>query len=80
MSNRIIATAAKPLKPLALFAALALSLSGCLENNAQRGLAGAAGGAVIGSAVGGSPVTGAVIGGAAGYFCNELNVPGCKNR
>lgn len=54
-------------------------LAGCLENNAQRGVAGAAGGAVISSAVGGSPVTGAVVGGAAGYFCKDLNVPGCRN-
>ena len=54
MSTQIIASAAKPLKSPVLFAALALSLSGCLENNTQRGLAGAAGGAVISSAVGGS--------------------------
>ena len=25
-------------------------------------------------------VTGAVVGGAAGYFCRDLNVPGCENR
>ena len=80
MSTQIIVSAAKPLKSPVLFAALALSLSGCLENNTQRGLAGAAGGAVISSAVGGSPVAGAVIGGAAGYFCQDLNVPGCTNR
>jgi len=57
-----------------------IGLSGCLENDAQRGLAGAAGGAVISGATGGSPITGAVVGGAAGYFCNDLNVPGCRNR
>lgn len=56
------------------------ALTGCLENNAQRGVAGAAGGAAIAGATGGSPVTGAVIGGAAGYFCQDLNVPGCQNR
>ena len=43
-------------------------------------IAGAAGGAVISGATGGSPVTGAVIGGAAGYFCRDLNVPGCRNE
>ncbi|WP_323784240.1 twin-arginine translocation signal domain-containing protein [Leisingera sp.] len=47
---------------------------------AGTGVAGAAGGAVISSATGGSPVTGAVVGGAAGYFCRDLNVPGCRNN
>lgn len=56
------------------------SVSGCLANDTERGLAGAAGGAVISGATGGSPVTGAVIGGAAGYFCRDLNVPGCRNE
>jgi osmotically inducible lipoprotein OsmB len=68
-----------PMKSLLLFTALSLSLSGCLANDAERGLAGAAGGAVIGG-VTGNPVTGAVIGGAAGYFCRDLNVPGCRNE
>ena len=54
-------------------------LGGCLANNTERGIVGAAGGAVISGATGGSPVTGAVIGGAAGYFCKDLNVPGCRN-
>ncbi len=51
-------------------------LGGCLGNDTERGLAGAAGGAVISGATGGSPVTG----GAAGYFCRDLNVPGCRNE
>ena len=55
-------------------------LTGCLGNDTERGIAGAAGGAVISGATGGSPVTGAVIGGAAGYFCRDLNVPGCRNE
>lgn len=62
-----------------LFATLVVSLSGCLANDTERGLAGAATGAVIGGVTGGSPVTGAVVGGAVGYFCRDLNVPGCKN-
>lgn len=66
-----------PIKPILLLTSLVFGLSGCLENDAERGLVGAAGGAVIGSATGGSAVTGAVIGGAAGYFCRDLNVPGC---
>lgn len=55
-------------------------LAGCLQNDTQRGVAGAAGGAVISGATGGSPITGAVVGGAAGYFCKDLNVPGCRNN
>ena len=55
-------------------------LTGCLENDTQRGVAGAAGGAIIAGATGGSPITGAVVGGAAGYFCKDLNVPGCKTK
>lgn len=68
-----------PLKSL-LLSFIFLGLAGCLENNIQRGVAGAAGGAVISGATGGSPLTGAVVGGAAGYFCNDLNVPGCQNK
>ncbi|TCO69120.1 hypothetical protein [Rhodovulum euryhalinum] len=67
------------IKSSLLMMAFALALSGCLENDAQRGLAGAAGGAVISGATGGSPATGAIVGGAAGYFCRDLNVPGCRN-
>jgi hypothetical protein len=55
-----------------------LLLAGCLETNAERGLAGAAGGAIVSDALGGNAVTGAVVGGAAGYFCRDLNVPGCE--
>jgi osmotically inducible lipoprotein OsmB len=68
------------IKSFALFSIVAISLSGCLANDTERGLAGAAGGAVIAGATGGSPVTGAVVGGAAGYFCRDLNIPGCRNN
>jgi len=61
-------------------AALLSSLAGCLQNNAQRGIAGAATGALIADATGGNAVTGALIGGAAGVFCRDLNVPGCINN
>ena len=64
------------LAPLAL---ASFGLSGCLASDAERGLAGAAGGAVLSDVTGGSPLTGAVVGGAAGYFCRDLNVPGCRN-
>ncbi len=65
------------LKPFVLLTIAALGLSACLANDTERGLVGAAGGAVIAGATGGSPVTGAVVGGAAGYFCRDLRVPGC---
>jgi osmotically inducible lipoprotein OsmB len=61
-----------------LLPVLALALGGCLDTNAERGLAGAAGGAVVSDALGGNALTGAVVGGAAGYFCRDLNVPGCE--
>ncbi|MCB6178240.1 hypothetical protein LHP98_08870 [Rhodobacter sp. Har01] len=64
------------LKPLLLLIPAALALSGCLTTDTERGLAGAAGGAVIADVTGGSAVTGAVIGGAAGVFCDDLGV--CK--
>lgn len=69
-----------PMKSFLMSSALALGLSGCLANDTERGLAGAAGGAVIAGATGGDPLIGAVVGGAAGYFCRDLNVPGCKNN
>lgn len=68
-----------PVRTLLLSVTIAFGLSGCLANDAERGIAGAAGGAVIAGATGGSPVTGAVVGGAAGYFCRDLDVPGCRN-
>lgn len=65
-------------KPFLVLATLVVGLSGCLANDTERGLAGAATGAVIGGVTGGSPVTGAVVGGAVGYFCRDLNVAGCR--
>lgn len=57
---------------LILAAAAVASLSACLDNDLERGLAGAAAGAVIADAVGGDPVTGAIAGGAAGALCDEV--------
>ncbi|MEO1796867.1 MAG: hypothetical protein AAFR53_07615 [Pseudomonadota bacterium] len=51
-----------------------LVLAGCLDTDAERAVAGAAGGAVIDRALGGSGATGAVIGGAAGVFCDDAGV------
>lgn len=49
-------------------------LAGCLDNDAERGVAGAAAGAVIADATNNSAVTGAIIGGAAGVFCDDAGV------
>jgi hypothetical protein len=68
------------IKTLVLLSAITMGLSGCLANDTERGIAGGAGGAVIAGATGGSPLTGAVVGGAAGYLCRDLNVPGCRNN
>ncbi len=50
------------------------TLSGCLQNDSQRALAGAAGGAVIADALGGNAVTGAVAGAAAGALCDDVRL------
>jgi osmotically inducible lipoprotein OsmB len=60
-----------------LAVAATLGLSGCLASDTERGLVGAAGGAVILGVTGGRPDTGAVVGGAVGYFCRDLRAPGC---
>ncbi|WP_298359228.1 hypothetical protein [uncultured Litoreibacter sp.] len=44
------------------------------DNDAERGLVGAAGGAVVSKAVGGDLLTGAVIGGVGGVFCDDVGV------
>ena len=53
-------------------------LAGCLQNNTQRALVGAAGGAVAADAFGGNAVTGAAVGAAAGALCNQAGVNACK--
>ena len=66
------------IKTLLVLPLLALPLAGCLETRGEQAAVGAVGGAVVADALGGNAVTGAVVGGAAGYFCKDLNVPGCK--
>lgn len=61
------------LRTLALLT-VALGLSACLDTDTERGLAGAAGGAVIADVTGGSALTGAVVGGAAGVFCDDVGI------
>ena len=67
-------------KSLTLMALLSTALSGCLENDGQRALAGAAGGAVIAGATGVDPLTGALIGGAGGALCNQAGINACRNK
>ena len=69
-----------PIKSIVILTPIVFALSGYLANNAQRAAAVAVGGAVIADVTGGSALTGAVVVGAAGYFCNDLNVPGCRNK
>ncbi|MEJ6479629.1 MAG: hypothetical protein QNL92_13220 [Octadecabacter sp.] len=57
---------------LFLVATAVVSLSACLDTDAERGLAGAAAGAVIADATGGNVVNGLLIGGAAGVFCDDV--------
>lgn len=57
---------------LSFAAAAILSLAACLDNDLERGLAGAAVGAVVADATGGDAVTGAIVGGAAGALCDEV--------
>jgi len=61
---------------LILATSVVVSFAACdvIDNDTERGVLGAAGGAVVASATGVNPVTGALIGGAAGVFCDDLNV------
>lgn len=55
-------------------AALVTTLAGCLQTDTQRGLAGAAAGALVADATDNSALTGAVLGGAAGVFCDDAGI------
>lgn len=50
------------------------ALAGCMQNDGQRALAGAAAGAVIADATDNSVLTGAALGGLAGTFCDDAGV------
>lgn len=69
-----------PFIPPTCLATGVTALSECLATDAEHGHAVAASGTFISAAMGGGPFTGAVIGGAAGYLCRDLNVPGCRNN
>ena len=60
-------------KTILLLAAV-LGMSACVASDGERALVGAAGGAVVAEATGGSALTGALIGGAAGVVCDDVGV------
>ena len=59
---------------LLLLPILALPLAGCLDNDTERGFAGAAGGALIADALDTNVAAGAIIGGGAGIFCDDAGI------
>ena len=69
-------------KTILLIALLSTPLAGCMQDPASRGLAGAATGALVADATGGSAINGAVIGGLAGVAtCGvNLGLPPCYNQ
>ena len=62
------------------FAAVAalLTLAACGDTDLERGVSGAAIGAVTAEVLGGNVVTGAAIGGAAGVLCDDLTPENCR--
>jgi hypothetical protein len=68
-------------KSLVIFALLSTSLSGCMQDPASRGLAGAAAGALVADALDENMVAGAALGGLAGAAtCGiELGLPPCNS-
>jgi len=65
-------------KLFALALAALIGLAGCIDTDLERGLAGAAAGALLADAVGGNAFTGALIGGAAGATCDDLGAKACQ--
>ena len=68
-------------KSLIVFAILSTTLSGCMQDPASRGMAGAAAGALVADATNSDVLTGALIGGLAGVAtCGiELGLPPCNS-
>lgn len=50
------------------------ALAGCLDNDAERALAGGLAGAAIAEVTGGSGTTGAIAGAAAGALCDDTGL------
>jgi len=62
------------IRSLVLLTAAAMALSACLDNDLERGAAGAAAGVIIAETTDGNTVAGAVIDGAAGVLCDDVGV------
>ena len=58
--------------------AATLGLAACGDTDLERGVSGAAIGAVGAELTGGSAVTGAAVGGAAGVLCDDLTPELCR--
>lgn len=54
--------------------ALVTGLSGCLQTDGQRAIAGAAAGAVVADALDENIVAGAAVGGLAGATCDDMGI------
>lgn len=66
-------------KAILFLALLTLPVAGCMQDPASRGVAGAAAGALVADATGGSAINGAVIGGLAGVAsCQIPGTAGCQ--
>jgi hypothetical protein len=68
-------------KSLLVVAVLTMSLAGCMQQPTSRGLAGAAGGALIADALDENMLAGAALGGLVGVAtCGiELGLPACNS-
>lgn len=51
-----------------------IALGACQMSDTERGVVGAAGGAVLADAAGYDPLVGAAVGGTAGVFCDNAGV------
>jgi hypothetical protein len=50
------------------------ALAGCMDNDAERAIAGGLAGALVADATGGNTTTGALAGAAAGALCDDAGV------
>ena len=61
-----------------LAAVAATTLGAWGDTDLERGVSGAAIGALAAEATGNDPVVGAAIGGTAGVLCDDVNIAGCN--
>lgn len=65
-------------KSILLVVVATLGLAACGDTDLERGVSGAAIGAVGAELTGGNAVTGAAVGGAAGVLCDDLTPELCR--